>query len=294
MTLTPAARAWLSTTTHARVLNAFDRACNLVNQEGALLALVASRRGLNPFSMVIDSVAPAPFREVSTASPVSVGPRHLSIGALQFHIPEAEEWNPVPDWPAIRNCLAINPNRAGELAALALEAGPSGSLLELYTRGDGTEREAAMLDRVRRGALNLVTGLSLGSLKTCQAGVQQLAGLGGGLTPAGDDYIVGVLLAIWAGRFGPDVQPYAGSLAEIAAPRTTLLSAAYLRAAAGGECLLHWHAVFDALCRNDWAALRLATGDLLSIGHTSGADSIAGFLAIDFVHKLQMHQTPMP
>jgi hypothetical protein len=280
VTLTPSARAWLSATTHARVLNTFDRACNLVNQDNALLALIASPRGLNPFSLVIDSADPAPFRGVSTASPVSVAPHHLSIGPLLIRFAGAEEWNPVPDWPAVRDCLANNPECLDELAALALDARPRGSLLELYTTEARADREQLFLERARRGVAGLAAGLSAGSLETCRAGVRELAGLGGGLTPAGDDFIVGVLLAVWAGRFGPQAEALCQPIAEAAASQTTLLSAAYLRAAARGECMRHWHAVFHALCKFS-INLPLATRDLLSIGHTSGADALAGFLARD-------------
>lgn len=279
MTLTPAARAWLSTTTQARVLNSFDRACNLVNQDEALLAVIASPRGLNPFSLVIDSTDTAPFRGVSTDSLVRVTPDHLAIGVLHIRVEHAAEWNPMPDWLAIRECLAKSPERADTLAVLALQARPRGSLLELYTTDARTERERVFLDRARGGALSLVTGLSEGSLELCLTGVSALAGLGGGLTPAGDDFIVGVLLAVWAGRFAPVAEALCKSIAEAAAPLTTLLSAAYLRAAARGECMLHWHAVFNALCSPSTTHLPLAVGNLLAIGHTSGADAVAGFLA---------------
>lgn len=283
MTLTPAARAWLASTTHARVLNSFDRACNLVNQDGALLALLASPRGLNPFSLVIDSTEAAPFRALSTASPVSIAPPGLSIGALHIQITTVDEWNPLPDWPTVRACLTptTNPAWAEVLAALALGICPRGSLLELYTTEAHAEREQLFLERARRGAVGLVAGLSAGSLETCRMGVSELAGLGGGLTPAGDDFIVGALLAVWAGRFGPQAEALCEPIAEAAASRTTLLSAAYLRAAARGECMQPWHALFHALCAPSSFHVHLATRDLLSIGHTSGADALAGFLARD-------------
>jgi hypothetical protein len=225
----------------------------------------------------------APFREVSTASPVSVAPPYLSIGLLHIRIVDADEWNPIPDWPAIRECLAptANPEWADTLAALALEARPRGSLLELYTTDAHAEREQLFLERARRGAVGLVAGLSAGSLAVCRQGVSELAGLGGGLTPAGDDFVVGALLAVWAGRFCPEARALCEPIAEAAASQTTLLSAAYLRAAAHGECMQHWHAMFHALCESSTCHLPLATHDLLSIGHTSGADALAGFLALD-------------
>jgi len=89
-----------------------------------------------------------------------------------------------------------------------------------------------------------------------------------------------LLLAAWAGLYGPEAAQSGAFIAEAAAPLTTTLSAAYLRAAAKGECMAHWHALFEGMLHLDAAATRTAIKVLMSIGHTSGADALAGFLAI--------------
>jgi hypothetical protein len=138
--------------------------------------------------------------------------------------------------------------------------------------------------------VRLVAGVARREVSDATAGAQTLAGLGGGLTPAGDDFIVGVLLAAWAGLYAPGAHMLAPSLAEAAAARTTTLSAAYLRAAAQGECIAHWHALFAALVQADGAALPAAVSALVSIGHTSGADALAGFLAVHY----ELGRVPAP
>jgi hypothetical protein len=116
--------------------------------------------------------------------------------------------------------------------------------------------------------------------------VHALAGLGGGLTPAGDDFICGALFAGWAGLLplsqrerGPGGEGELSSIANSAASRTTTLSAAYLRAAARGECMALWHSLFEALRSSDASALPSVVESLLAVGHTSGADALAGFIA---------------
>jgi len=106
-----------------------------------------------------------------------------------------------------------------------------------------------------------------------------LAGLGGGLTPAGDDFILGALLAAWAGLYGPSAPALAAGVAKAAAAATTTLSAAYVRAAARGECSAYWHRLFAALLQPQTGEAPAALAALLAVGHTSGADALAGFLA---------------
>ena len=59
-----------------------------------------------------------------------------------------------------------------------------------------------------------------------------LAGRGEGLTPAGDDLLVGYVAGLVLFQGSRDS---AAAIADVAAPRTTLLSAALLRHAANGE-----------------------------------------------------------
>jgi hypothetical protein len=277
LSLAPAARRWLSQTTSARVLNSFDRACNLINQDGDILALVASERGLTPFGVVVASEDRAPFRTASAASPVRVEATRLTIGDLQIEFESAGMWNPTPNWVEVRRLFAGDIELLEALAMMALEVAPRGSLLELFLPAEARTMNSLMVKRALVGALELVSGLRMGSVEKSVAGANKLAGLGGGLTPAGDDFIVGVLLAGWAGLYGEGRERLGAAIVEAAAPATTLLSAAYLKSAARGECTAHWHELFDSLLRPDAEAARGAIRSLMSVGHTSGADAFAGF-----------------
>ncbi len=280
LALAPAAEAWLARSTTARVLNVFDRACNLVNSQGEVLAIVTTERGLTPFALVVSASDHSPFRLVTETSEIHVRTGSLQVGQYEIDVTAARLWNPVPDWPALRR-LFTDAARLDELAALASGAGPAGSLLELFeTARLAASPPGALNSRLRQGALDLVDGLWLGLIETAIMGAGRLAGLGGGLTPAGDDFILGVILAAWAGLYGAGAERQAGQLAEVAAPRTTTLSAAYLRAAVRGECSAYWHRVFTAQLQANVVELRQSLSTLLAVGHTSGADALAGFLAL--------------
>jgi hypothetical protein len=262
----------------------FDRACNLVNAEGDVLAVVTSERGLTPFGLMVAAGERAPFRELTPASAVHGTPDRLWLGPLEIDAAGARLWQPAPDWPAIRRLFAGREALAA-LGAQAAGQGPAGSLLALFApEGPGLALPAALRQRAQPAARELVAGLRAGDVEAAAAGARRLAGLGGGLTPAGDDFILGALLAVCAGLYGADVEPFApgiaAAVATAAAPLTTTLSGAYLRAAGRGECSAYWHDLCAALLRPEAGGVPDALAALLAVGHTSGADALAGFLAV--------------
>ena len=107
---------------------------------------------------------------------------------------------------------------------------------------------------------------------------EMLIGLGPGLTPSGDDYLGGMLIALR--QLGRETQ--ARGLWRWLAPRlprTSAISGAHLSAAAAGEGHEALHACLAALCTPDahWAS----TLDALDrVGHCSGWDSLAGVVAV--------------
>ncbi|MFQ5899692.1 MAG: DUF2877 domain-containing protein [Candidatus Methylomirabilia bacterium] len=111
------------------------------------------------------------------------------------------------------------------------------------------------------------------SAPECLAAAHSLLGLGPGLTPAGDDCLVGWLAgARIAGEDGRELATaVAPGLLVAATDRTTPLSRAFLAAAAAGEAAEPVHGF--ALVPD---TVRLA--GLLRLGATSGADLLAGYL----------------
>jgi len=267
---TPAAHRWLVTTQHARVLSVFEQACNLVNQDNELLALVSSKRGLNPFAAVVISEEAGLFDDIRMPE-VRVNEHHLTLGALDVDFTAAQVWSPMPAWSEVRAYFAAHPETLPALWQAARP--PAHSWLEIFHTP-----ASPLSTRAAQGTRYLIEGLHERSMEKSLQGIQLIAGLGSGLTPAGDDFIVGVMLAIWAGLYGAEAEAeaFCAPLATAALPRTTLLSGAYLQAAARGECLIHWHALFEALISN--ADFTPTLRDLLAVGHTSGADALAGFL----------------
>ena len=102
--------------------------------------------------------------------------------------------------------------------------------------------------------------------------VAGLVGLGGGLTPSGDDVLAGALVALRALERGGHAGPgrLASALARAAGRRaTTTLSAALLQDAGRGWCVPELAAYLAAA--DGRGELPTAVARLLAVGHSSGA-----------------------
>jgi hypothetical protein len=102
---------------------------------------------------------------------------------------------------------------------------------------------------------------------------EALIGLGPGLTPSGDDYLGGMLVALHALAREQRAQVLWRWLQPRLAARTSAISAAHLAAAAEGEAHEALHRVLQ-----DPSPAALAA--LSAVGHCSGWDALAGAAAV--------------
>ena len=109
--------------------------------------------------------------------------------------------------------------------------------------------------------------------------VEELVGLGPGLTPAGDDYLGGVLIALRALGRGAQAAALWRHLEARLAGRTNAISAAHLAAAAAGEGHEALHGCLEEAFRPapSWGA---PLGALGAVGHGSGWNALAGVTAV--------------
>jgi hypothetical protein len=98
-----------------------------------------------------------------------------------------------------------------------------------------------------------------------------LIGLGPGLTPSGDDYLGGILVALHALRRASQAESLWRWLEPQLAARTSAISAAHLAAAAAGQAHEALHAVLAGSPDLE---------KLDAVGHCSGWDGLAGAVAV--------------
>jgi hypothetical protein len=258
-----------------RVLAVFEDVCDLVFSAETVVALVTPGVGNGPLNIVVDGGG-CIFASVEPGLPVRLEGDRLRVGELEVILDEAKVWEPRPAWEDLRLHTAAITARLPSLRALCVDQAPVGSLLDLL-RGRSPEDPPGddVLATARRAADALRAGWA-GDQALLVEGATQLAGLGNGLTPGGDDFLASAMLGAWLGHSAPG--GFCRTLAGSAAPCTTTLSAAFLRAAARGECGEAWHALLAALSQRSDAGLAEAVRGVLTHGATSGADTLAGFL----------------
>lgn len=108
---------------------------------------------------------------------------------------------------------------------------------------------------------------------------ESIVGLGPGLTPSGDDALVGMAAGVAAlATIGTVDAAFLRSAADAAPARTTAVGATFLRHAAAGEFANGLHVLIAALLGPDPAAIAPAIVRTVALGATSGADTLVGVL----------------
>ncbi len=259
----------------ARVLAVFQNACDLVTRDKEVIAVVGPGIGNGPLNVVVDRDY-TPFQALEPGAPARMDRRHVQLGGLEIALNVATVWEPRPNWPVLRAYRSGAASRLSSLSRLCWERGPDNSLFTLMEQAPrAASAHSPMGVSARRAADALRQGW-MGNRASLREGARLLAGRGGGLTPSGDDFLSGLML--WAWLAHPDPDGFCRAVVDTAAELTTTLSAAFLRAAARGECGAPWHALLAGLAEEDDVALAAAAERVLSYGATSGADALTGFL----------------
>ncbi len=260
----------------ADVLSVFDHVCDLVTPDGDVIALVTRQVGDGPLNIVVQG-KPEEFALLQPDTAARFQDANLQIGNIQIILTGAAVWEPCPDWNVLRAQRASMERNLRTLSSVgARHAAPASWLAHEANVGQASRDITPHVQLVVQAAIEFLRAGWQGDLAQLGQGAVQLAGLGSGLTPAGDDFLVGVMLWAWLAHLAP--HSFCRVIVNAAAPRTTTLSTAFLRAAGRGECDTAWHQLLAVLGTGPDDELTLAVQRVLAHGATSGADTLAGFL----------------
>lgn len=284
--MTPRVQRWLACSEEARILHLFADVCNLVNERGQVVSLVSRRIGAGPFALVIGERSAWPANKEERVR-IDREAERVYAGPLVIDYGRAGYWQPKPAWHRLRRWVApVNPQARYEEPRSGDDFGAvRGQVNEHSVSGgryvEGTRflenaitlqvadsaSKVDLLPETARLLGELIDGVCQEDPRVVREGATRLAGRGWGLTPTGDDLLVGVLYALWVWRPG---STWPALIADSAIPRTTTLSAAFLQAAAAGEATEPWH----RLVAGDGQAV----AEIRATGHRSGAETWAGFM----------------
>ena len=286
----PHAIEWLGQAQRPRVHSLYRQSLNLIDRRGELFSMVLPAVGPGPFALMVQPIqenlwSPGGFAgQLRVDSPVRLRPDAIEVGPLEVRLSDLDTWQPSPDWHRLGS--ALTPEHLERLDQLLQHHAPAGSLAPLADRAarallsesaSHADLGSALLHTIAGLAQQLLSGLIRSDRGQIQGAAAKLAGLGGGVTPAGDDFMLGAIHALWAAGEMDRVPDLGNAVVEAAGRRTNSVSLAWLRAAARGEAGNEWHALFEAILAG--RPIDEAARVLIRRGHTSGADTLAGFVA---------------
>jgi hypothetical protein len=251
-----------------RVLSVHAHACNVAT-EGTLLTLSTPGAAHGPSTLRLAGGGPHDLRElIDPGEPVEGSAGTLRTLRLEFRWGQAAIWRPVES-RALLAAARIDARLAAAAVGLARFRSQHSSIL------DGVAAPIAMALHQACRSLDL---------EPAALQVRRLIGWGEGLTPSGDDFLVGLLAGLQVlVQAEPRRRCFVDGLACAivrGTARTTPIAAHFLRLAAAGDFTEPLVVLRQALVAGpDDDDVHHALRAALAVGATSGADTVSGLLA---------------
>jgi hypothetical protein len=254
-------------------------------QIGAYVLFITNAPYKSPFNIYVpgfdrlmDSLKQGEDFEVTIES---VHFKHFGASIL---IDNVETWTPEPS-------LALDTDQKTRKKRIELilddiaEIDPNKGWFFLHTESDLPEVSSDFIkQRIWEGTQKFTGAYREGELEQCLDAAESLLGLGGGLTPSGDDWLAGFFL--YLERFSlavnthPDFLHNLGSaLQDLAFQKTTTISANRIMAARRGWAEEPFLEVIDTLFSAERQFDPDLAGLLVRFGHSSGVDTLMGITA---------------
>ena len=271
----------------AKIIGVFRRSLYVENTFGRIACIGERGIGPGPLNALCEFSVNVDFTEIiGVGSPVRLQNRLIRLGPkvkIDASRPMAWEPEPLPDgWD-----LEFFPGNLSFLVQWIAGTGPRQGLAPLIAQvvsGEEISHEDAFHKISWGGITDFGHWLSysLNGEKPLEfpASARRLVGLGPGLTPAGDDFWCGVMIALRAQGFKDILEKVSGAVLKLARERTNKISRAHMECAAGGQGAQALHETISAMGMADEARLRSALRELDKIGHSSGWDSLAGVVCV--------------
>lgn len=275
------------------VHSVFRQACNLWLEADTLLTLLPCQTGNLPHGIRLNTFSHSVFLHgLRVGQPVACRGGILRINGPDFSVDLRPAWPWHIDLKGLRIDLC-GPTQAqswavawSELKMHCHKHGMSENLGALFL-SEGRLAMSAVSEILLQQSASTISLLLQATcrlrLREAIISMRSLIGLGYGLTPSGDDFLVGYLTGLWctAGanpsrmRF---LQALGSELSE-ASRNTNEISGAYLRSAAKGHVSEPMAKLAQQLSRADtMSSVRAVTQTALQVGHTSGSDGLLGML----------------
>ena len=269
---------------NGHVMAVFDHSY-YVDIDGVLLCIGNANMGAAPLNLPTSAPASTnwPASGVRANDRVHIRSGDIRVGTrFSFSTADAPIWRPAAperNWNAASLEAGLNAFR--QAAELRIPTEGLGRFIRVQpdTSGALADSAAAPIGELHRWLAATVETPDE-ALSMDATSLYRLTGLGPGLTPSGDDFIGGVLIALHAFGFSHlarqlwrRVEPH---LAEAGNP----ISSAHVGAAAQGFGAESVHQVLAAIQGGRRVDMETAITAVDKIGHTSGWDTVAGIVQV--------------
>jgi len=249
------------------VHSVFARACNIAVAPDRLLGLVAREIGAVPRGFTLATPAGFDFAATIGAGRRATarnGVLRIDGAALAVDLRTARPWRSnLPD------------------AAIALgDAGTARAWRAAWAALDRHGGATPFASAAAAPVQTLAAASRSGERAALADAVARLIGLGDGLTPAGDDFLIGFLAGLWSAApvRARDARAAVGETVAANAARTGTISRHYLEAAIDGEVSAPLARLAAVIGGGDAAGAEEAAAAALSVGASSGAAASYGLL----------------
>ncbi len=261
----------------ARVHSVFARVINVEFGAYRLMALAHRSADDAPDSIVVDLDAWSALN-VEPGTEVQLSGDRIDIGEhLSIAVVDARRWRArlspyAQDETTLRTNLPVARNH--------LEHHGSGLVFRRSSACGLTGLDRAVAAAFGNNSDGLCRALASGNNALTTEHVGALVGLGPGLTPSGDDFLLGLLAALnIPGSPAHACRGIGAHVVECAARQTPLISAAALRHAAAGRVRASVISLCDTLMHGSSTTLMQALDAVMRIGSSSGSEIALGVLA---------------
>ena len=266
----------------ARVQSVFQSAVNLhlTHTEHLITLLISDHYDLPQGIRITEKAAPLQTLDVGLPAAARGGVLRFESSPLSVDLRGAAVWRcRVPEQNADLQSPAVVQawSSAWELLThrqrLARADVIAGDLFQL-------NRGSRLSQRLGWPMVQLITSTAQFDVEDSIGAAQKMIGLGPGVTPSGDDILIGFLAGLWSTTgqnpdmlaflrsFGPELMHSAG--------RTNQISRTYLYHATLGQFSSSLSHLAEAIAAGD--PVEMAAEEAMRIGHSSGMDSVTGLL----------------
>ncbi|MEW5941016.1 MAG: DUF2877 domain-containing protein [Chloroflexota bacterium] len=264
----------------------FQSAINLrLDNAGSLITLVASSEADLPQGIRVDAPNDFSFEIFRAGQEATCRNDFLRLDSLTIDLRGARRWK--CDLPSLR-VDPTNPTFSAAWISVwkALNQRQMESNAEIIAENlfhaDGIT-PSIVAERTAKALRELLEATRRYDLTLAASSIRALIGLGSGLTPSGDDLLVGYLAGLWCAVGSQSERArFVSELGEVIIQRssqTNEISRAFLSHAAQGQVSSLLANLAEAICMG-WNPDRVlaAAECAMQVGHTSGMDAVTGLL----------------